>query len=185
MIGHTYQSRTDPKAQEEYGRYWQSMMNGEKIKMRTTIVRPDGRPVICEISSAPIKRGNRTFVFAIVRDVTAEVQEGERLVRDREELERRVAERTAELQKSEERFRASFTQGGIGMALVALDGRFLQVNRAFCQIFGYSEAEVPTTRKGAWSWPGAWSGSGSSSRGWRSAISTATAASSGSTCRRR
>ncbi len=142
MIGRPYQSRTDPKVKEEYDRYWQRLMAGEKIKMRTTILRPDGRSIVCEVSSAPIKRGNRTFVFAIVRDVTAEVQEGERLVQAREELERRVEERTADLQHSKERFRAAFTQGGIGMALVSLEGRFLQVNRAFCQILGYSEEEI-------------------------------------------
>jgi PAS domain S-box-containing protein len=94
------------------------------------------------VSSAPVRRGSRTFVFSIVRDVTDLVQESERLAQAREELERRVAERTAELQKSEERFRASFTQGGIGMSIVGLDGRFIQVNRVFCQSFGYTEAEA-------------------------------------------
>ncbi|HLY73438.1 MAG TPA: PAS domain S-box protein, partial [Planctomycetota bacterium] len=135
MIGRSYQSRSDPKSHEEYARYWQRQMQGEKISMRTTIMRPDGRPVICEIRSAPIKRGSRTFIFAILRDVTDQVHA-------REDLERRVAERAAELFQSEERFRASFTQGGIGMALVGLDGRFLQLNRALCGMLGYQEEEL-------------------------------------------
>ncbi|HVR85285.1 MAG TPA: PAS domain S-box protein, partial [Planctomycetota bacterium] len=135
MIGRSYLSRTDPKDHEEHLRYWQRLMQGEKITMQTKVQRPDGRSVICEVSSAPIKRESRTFVFAIVRDVTAQVH-------DREELERRVAERAAELHKSEERFRASFTQGGIGMALVGLDGRFLQINRAFIELLGHPEEEL-------------------------------------------
>jgi PAS domain S-box-containing protein len=49
------------------------------------------------------------------------------------------------LQESEERFYGAFEYAAIGMALVGLDGRWLQVNPALCQIVGYSEAELLTT----------------------------------------
>jgi PAS domain S-box-containing protein len=45
-------------------------------------------------------------------------------------------------QESAERFRGAFDAAAIGMALVAQDGRFLQVNPALCGIVGYSEAEL-------------------------------------------
>ena len=50
------------------------------------------------------------------------------------------------LQRSEERFRSAFNFAAIGMSLVGLDGRCLQVNRSLCNIFGYSEAELLSKR---------------------------------------
>jgi PAS domain S-box-containing protein len=49
------------------------------------------------------------------------------------------------LQESEERFRSAFDSAAIGMALTGLDGRWLQVNRALCEIVGYSEQELLAT----------------------------------------
>ncbi|GAB4200865.1 MAG: hypothetical protein OHK0022_22330 [Roseiflexaceae bacterium] len=46
------------------------------------------------------------------------------------------------LRLSEERFRNAFTSASIGMALVGLDGRWLQVNPAVCALTGYSEGEL-------------------------------------------
>jgi PAS domain S-box-containing protein len=43
------------------------------------------------------------------------------------------------LRESEERFRRVFEEGPIGLALVGRDFRFLKVNRALCQMVGYSE----------------------------------------------
>ena len=47
-----------------------------------------------------------------------------------------------ELRESEARFRVTFSHSAIGVALVSLDGRWLQVNSALCRILGYSESEL-------------------------------------------
>jgi len=47
-----------------------------------------------------------------------------------------------ELHESERRFRATFEQATIGMAQVDLNGRWIQVNRRFCEILGYSQREM-------------------------------------------
>jgi PAS domain S-box-containing protein len=51
----------------------------------------------------------------------------------------------ADLRESEERFRGAFESAGIGMALLATDGRWLRVNRSLCEILGYTAEELLTT----------------------------------------
>jgi PAS domain S-box-containing protein len=60
--------------------------------------------------------------------------------RKRWEGERRAG--VAALHESETRFRTALRHAPIGMALVALDGRFMEVNRALCRIVGYDEEEL-------------------------------------------
>ena len=54
--------------------------------------------------------------------------------------------RTVEAMRlSEERLRASMQHSGIGMTMVAPDGRWLEVNPAFCTIVGYTQEELLAT----------------------------------------
>lgn len=56
-----------------------------------------------------------------------------------------IAEHTAALialRESEQRFKGAFQASATGMALIATDGRFLQVNQALCEILGYSQPEL-------------------------------------------
>ena len=75
----------------------------------------------------------------VVRDPTTRaVIESHATVRD-------VAERMqsqAALAEAEERFRSAFEEAPIGMALTSPDFRFLRVNRALCQITGYTPSQL-------------------------------------------
>ncbi len=51
----------------------------------------------------------------------------------------------AQVRESQQRFAGAFNYATIGMALVAPDGRWLQVNPALCRIVGYSAAELLAT----------------------------------------
>ncbi|MEI6503052.1 MAG: PAS domain S-box protein, partial [Armatimonadota bacterium] len=49
------------------------------------------------------------------------------------------------LLESERRFHAAFANAGTGMCLTAPDGSFLEVNRALCDMLGYSREELAST----------------------------------------
>lgn len=46
------------------------------------------------------------------------------------------------IRESEQRFRLAFDEAPIGVALVGLDGRFVRVNNALCEIVGYPRDEL-------------------------------------------
>lgn len=48
----------------------------------------------------------------------------------------------ASLRESEEQFRSTFEQTAIGMCMVTIDGQFIRINQAFCQLTGYSSEEL-------------------------------------------
>lgn len=71
------------------------------------------------------------------------------VLEDNAGLQRAVALKTEELEaqnrkleQSEERFSNAFEHAPIGVALVSPDGRWLKVNRAVCELVGYSEVEL-------------------------------------------
>lgn len=81
--------------------------------------------------------------------ITRDISMARRIATEREELlaRERLAREQAEsanerLRESEERFRLTIDEAPIGMARVALDGRFVRVNHALCEIVGYSPDEL-------------------------------------------
>ncbi|MBD0314825.1 MAG: PAS domain S-box protein, partial [Microcoleus sp. T3-bin5] len=71
------------------------------------------------------------------------IQEGTLLYSCRDITDLITCKRTEEaLRESEERFRVTFEQAAVGITHVDLDGRFLRINKKFCEIVGYSSEEL-------------------------------------------
>jgi PAS domain S-box-containing protein len=108
-------------------------------------------------------RGEPSFAIGTVEDITQRKRVVAELLRARDELAVRVNQRTADLgaandrlreeieerrqaemalKESEERFRLAFEESPWGMTIIALDGTWLQVNRAFCKMLGYTRDQL-------------------------------------------
>jgi PAS domain S-box-containing protein len=87
----------------------------------------------------PVNGDQRHFEARLVRR-----DDGAMVVVVRNVTERHRA--ASKLRDSEQQFRVAFTHSAIGMALVSLDGHFLQVNGTLCRILGYSETELLSTK---------------------------------------
>jgi two-component system, OmpR family, phosphate regulon sensor histidine kinase PhoR len=96
-----------------------------------------------ETSALPAIPGTRTGTmweawFAPLRDPEGAVTGALFLSRDITAQHRL----TRQLRESEERYRVTLDSAAAGVANVALDGRFVRVNRRYCEITGYSEEEL-------------------------------------------
>ncbi len=99
---------------------------GQIEEREWTYIRKDGStfPVLLSVTALRDTNGKITGFLGIGSDLTERKQAQEALV------------------ISEERFKSAFDYAAIGMALVGIDGSWLKVNRALCEIVGYSEQEL-------------------------------------------
>jgi two-component system, sensor histidine kinase and response regulator len=126
MIGTAQTAPTDPGCPSAE-QLMMRLIAGEHVTERALPRRHrDGSRIYVDLSAAPLRDGGGNVIGAtsIARDVT-----------DQHRLE-------LDLEQSEARFRETFDEAPIGMALVGPNGRWLEVNRALCHIVGYSESEL-------------------------------------------
>jgi two-component system sensor histidine kinase/response regulator len=86
----------------------------------------DGRLILCEWSNTPLlnAQGSVIAIQSMVQDIT----------------QRRRVEQA--LRESEERFRGTFENAAVGIAHKDAEGRWLRVNKKYCEIVGYDLDEL-------------------------------------------
>lgn len=94
-----------------------------------------GRDIPIEISVGQTQLGNSTAFVGVIRDITAQ-----KMVQEREHALQQA------LTKREIIYRAAFSQAAIGIARVATDGQWLEVNDKLCDILGYTQQELLATK---------------------------------------
>jgi PAS domain S-box-containing protein len=103
-----------------------ALANGAGVRVVETLEHQDGFLHYSVVSKFPIPGpdGAAALVGGMAIDITEEMRT------------------QAVLEESEERFRATFDQAAVGIAHVGLDGRWLRVNRKFCDIVRYRPDEL-------------------------------------------
>jgi PAS domain S-box-containing protein/diguanylate cyclase (GGDEF)-like protein len=106
-----------------------TMRSGAPARAVVGVSRPDGSHVWLALSSVPmpVDPGERPWVVSTFVDVTARV-----------DAEKRLSE-------SEQRFRLTLQHAPIGMAIVALDGTYLEVNPELAKMLGRTPQQLVGT----------------------------------------
>ncbi|HET9847718.1 MAG TPA: PAS domain S-box protein [Candidatus Dormibacteraeota bacterium] len=110
----------------ERGEHWQRLRRGMGSRREIIYRRKTGEPLWALIATTPVinDHGQFTGALAMVTDISARVQAEERL------------------RASERLFRSLFSESPAGQILSSSDRQIIAVNRAFCQMTGYTEAEI-------------------------------------------
>ncbi len=126
FVGRPFRSCFAPSDDAELPRLGERLEREEFITFRAEYRRLDGSTFPAETEAMMIRGedGQRLYRIAWLTDLTAPI---------REERRRREAE---------SRFETAFTHAAAGMALAAVDGRWLRVNSAFCEMTGYEAEEL-------------------------------------------
>ncbi len=124
--------------------WWQDVLHPEDLARltRDTVALLEGRAAMIE-DTLRVRRADGEAWILSRGGVTGRAPDGRplRVTGTHTDVTQRKRAEDA-LHASEERFRAAFESAPIGVCLASLDGRFLRVNRAWCELLGYREDEL-------------------------------------------
>jgi PAS domain S-box-containing protein len=134
LIAHDFRAQFRA-ALERLGARESARLSRQRVELRAT--HRSGREVPIELALSVVDAGQRWLVAAFLYDISErkEAQAQASVARDVTDHNRTVAR----LALANSRFAGAFQAAAIGMALVAPDGRFLEVNPALCRLLARDE----------------------------------------------
>jgi PAS domain S-box-containing protein len=153
------------KDRDAVRRRYEDRLAGKSVPktFRIDLIAKDGRMIPCETSAVLIDYKGRPADLVVIRDIGERIKRENELLEARTDLERRVAERTEELtrineklkkeiqkrkktlealKKSEERFRLLVETMNDGLAVRDENGELTYVNQKLVEMTGYSMDEL-------------------------------------------
>lgn len=124
--GHTAFDFLSPESVDFFKeKHTECIKTWKPVKFEHTAMGGNGEIRIYEETLVPLLTKNAEVnVLAVAKDITEQKQS------------------EIKLQESEEHFRLIFEEGAISMALTSPEFNYMQVNKAFCDFLGYTEAEL-------------------------------------------
>ncbi len=121
-----------------------SLKKWKPVRVELLNYRKDGTPFWVELNIRPIanEAGWYTHWVSVQRDVTARKAEEQAREEANRTLDRRVQERTREVQETEARFRSVVEGLNEGILITDLDDNILYVNPRLLAMTGYTEQEM-------------------------------------------
>jgi PAS domain S-box-containing protein/putative nucleotidyltransferase with HDIG domain len=167
MEKQTIRTLVHPDDLEKVLRFHNDRIQGKDVPPRYEFrgIKKDGSTIFLEVTAIELKEGEKIVgTRSYIWDVGARKEMEQELRKSREELEKRIEERTAELKKSNELLKQKITEGErVEQALrdsearyLALfdrsllcifihdfEGKFLDANDAALKLLGYTRDEIP------------------------------------------
>ena len=140
MVGVPFRELVSATDKEKFDILWKNALQGNATGEIDLKLNGSSLPV--SLSLGTRVQDEIVTVFAVTTDISERKKAEDALRKAHDELEIKVRERTAELRKSEERFRSYFNLGLIGVAITSPTKGFLEVNDQFCKILGYDRSEL-------------------------------------------
>lgn len=146
-----------PESQDNYYFFLKKLSNNKDLETcEVQMLRTDGSGFWAFIEAISLKNDESSQSHLVIRDISQRKQAEQELLEFQAGLEKRVLERTNELEKeiswhkktsealrqSEERFRNMFEQAPMGYQSLDCDGCFIDVNQAWLDMLGYDRKEV-------------------------------------------
>ena len=124
-LGRTLSEIIGEVAFREVAPYFRDALTGMRVNYQRTIqIGLETRPIEVNLTADRGRDGEVVGLFVWISDITAQRRQ------------------EATLRESETRFRQAFDFAAIGMAIVSPDGRWLQVNRALCELVGHDATSL-------------------------------------------
>ena len=136
--GLSVRSLLDEEHEHLYEEYLSAMRSGDVFRAETVVVGKDGRRLDVDIQASGLEYQGQRHGLMIIRDMSERKWAEEELQLTNEQL--RLSEQA--LRERESRLRAIFQGSAVGVALVDLEGRLVEVNRALEEMLGTSRGEL-------------------------------------------
>jgi PAS domain S-box-containing protein len=120
-------------------------LRGERTTAEDLEIYHSDRIVSIEAWGTPILNEMNEVVYAIAafQDITQRKQSDQLLADYNQTLEQQIAQRTAALQVSEEKFASAFRASPVAMGILNISNtRYMDVNGSFCRTMGYPREQV-------------------------------------------